>query len=72
LGVGLTTAPCKTWVCLETSTEASEEEEGWGSHGPKRGRSGIEVDNRYKRGRKRRKYLNEEYGRRRKGERRRR
>jgi hypothetical protein len=27
--VGLTTPPCKTWICLETSTEASEEEEGW-------------------------------------------
>jgi hypothetical protein len=71
--VGLTTASCKTWICLETSTEASEEEEGWGSHGPKMGRSAIEEeDNRYKRGRKRRKYVNEEYGRRRKGERRRR
>jgi hypothetical protein len=28
LGVGLTTPPCKTWICLETSTEASEEEVG--------------------------------------------
>jgi len=24
LGMGLTTPPCKTWICLETSTEASE------------------------------------------------
>jgi hypothetical protein len=24
LGVGLTTPPCKTWICIETSTEASE------------------------------------------------
>jgi hypothetical protein len=23
LGVGLTIPPCKTWICLETSTEAS-------------------------------------------------
>jgi hypothetical protein len=27
LGVGLTTPPCKIRICLETSTEASEEEE---------------------------------------------
>jgi len=44
LGVGLTTPPCKTWICLETSTEASEEEEGWGGHGPKTGRSAIEEE----------------------------
>jgi hypothetical protein len=24
LGVGLTTSPCKTWICFETSTETSE------------------------------------------------
>jgi hypothetical protein len=24
LGMGLTTPPCKTWICLETATEASE------------------------------------------------
>jgi hypothetical protein len=35
LGVGLTTPPCKTWICLETSTEDSEEE----GHGPKTGRA---------------------------------
>jgi hypothetical protein len=35
LGVGLTTPPCKTWICLETSTEVSEEEEGWERHGQK-------------------------------------
>jgi hypothetical protein len=44
LGVELTTPPCKTWICLETSTEASEEEEGWGGHGPKTGRSAIEEE----------------------------
>jgi hypothetical protein len=33
LGVGLTTPPCKTWICLEPSTEASEEEEVWVGHG---------------------------------------
>jgi hypothetical protein len=44
LGVELTTPPCKTWICLETSTEASEEEEGWGGHGPKMGRSAIEEE----------------------------
>jgi hypothetical protein len=32
LGVGLTTPSCKTWICLEPSTEASEEEDGWGGH----------------------------------------
>jgi hypothetical protein len=37
LGVGLTIPPCKTWICLETSTEASEDEEGWRGHGPKMG-----------------------------------
>jgi hypothetical protein len=42
LGVGLTTPPCKTWICLETSTEASEEEEGWGGHRPKTGRNATE------------------------------
>jgi hypothetical protein len=44
LGVGLTTPLCKTWICLETSTEASEEEEGWGGSGPKTGRSAIEEE----------------------------
>jgi hypothetical protein len=44
LGVGLTTPPCKTWICLETSTEVSEEEDGWGGHGPKIGRSAIEEE----------------------------
>jgi hypothetical protein len=28
-------------ICLETSTEASEEEDGWGDHGPKMGRNAI-------------------------------
>jgi hypothetical protein len=45
--MGLTTPPCKTWICLETSTEASEsrvEEECWGGHGPKTGRSAIEEE----------------------------
>jgi hypothetical protein len=42
--VGLTTPPCKTWICLETSTEASEEQEGWGDHGPETGRSAIEEE----------------------------
>jgi hypothetical protein len=42
LGVGLTTPPCKTWIWLKTSTEASEEEEGWGGHGLKMGQSTIE------------------------------
>jgi hypothetical protein len=28
LGVGLTTPPCKTWICFETSTEASVKEDG--------------------------------------------
>jgi hypothetical protein len=36
LGLGLTTPPCKTWICLETSTE------GWEGHGPKMGRSATE------------------------------
>jgi hypothetical protein len=47
LGVGLTAPPCKTWICLETSTEASEEEEGWGGHGPKKGRSATEEEEGY-------------------------
>jgi hypothetical protein len=39
LGVGLTTPPCKTWIYLEISTEASEEEERpWPENGPKRHR----------------------------------
>jgi hypothetical protein len=38
----VTTSPCKSWICLETSTEASEEEEGWGGNGLKTGRSAIE------------------------------
>jgi hypothetical protein len=42
LGVGLTTPSCKTWICLETSTEASEKEEDWGDHSPKTGPSAIE------------------------------
>jgi hypothetical protein len=42
LGVRLTTPPCKTWICLETSTEASEEEEGWWAKTPKTGQSAIE------------------------------
>jgi hypothetical protein len=42
--VGLTTPPYKTWIYLETSTEASEEEEGCGGHGPKTGRSAIEEE----------------------------
>jgi hypothetical protein len=37
LGMGLTTPPCKTWIYLETSTEASEEEEGCRGHGTKTG-----------------------------------
>jgi hypothetical protein len=44
LGVRLTTPPRKTWICLETSTKASEEEEGWGGHGSKTGQSTIEED----------------------------
>jgi hypothetical protein len=44
LDVGLTIPPCKTWICLETSTEASEGEEGWGDHGPKTDRSAIEEE----------------------------
>jgi hypothetical protein len=44
LGVRLTIPPCKNWICLETSTEASEEEEVWGDHGPKTGRSTIEEE----------------------------
>jgi hypothetical protein len=43
LGVGLTTLPGKTWICLETSAEASEEEEGWKTmarNGPKRHKRG--------------------------------
>jgi hypothetical protein len=44
LGVGLTTPPCKTWICLETSAEASEDEDGWGDHGPKTGRNAIEEE----------------------------
>jgi hypothetical protein len=44
LGVGLTTPPCKTWICLETSTEAPEEEEGWGGHRLKICRSAIEEE----------------------------
>jgi hypothetical protein len=43
LGVGLT-PPCKTWICFETSTEASEEEEVWGGHGQKTGRIAIEEE----------------------------
>jgi hypothetical protein len=42
--MGLTIPPCKTWICLETSTEALEEEEGWGGHGPKTGRSATEEE----------------------------
>jgi hypothetical protein len=42
--VELTTPPCKTWICLEPSTEASEEEEGWGDHDPKTGRSATEEE----------------------------
>jgi hypothetical protein len=44
LGVGLTPPPCKTWICLETSNEASEKEESLGGHGPKTGRSAIEEE----------------------------
>jgi hypothetical protein len=33
LGLGLTTPPCETWICLKTSTEALEEEDSWGGHG---------------------------------------
>jgi hypothetical protein len=42
VGRGADNPNCKTWICLETSTEASEEEEGWGGHGPKTDRSAIE------------------------------
>jgi hypothetical protein len=41
LGVGLKTTLCKTLIFLETSTEALDEEGGWGGHGPKTGRSAI-------------------------------
>jgi hypothetical protein len=44
LGVGLTTPPCNTWICLETSTETSEEEESWEGRGLKTGRSAIEEE----------------------------
>jgi hypothetical protein len=44
LGVGLTTPLCKTWICLESSTETLEEEEGWGDHRPKTGRFAIEEE----------------------------
>jgi hypothetical protein len=44
LGVGLTIPPCKTWICLEPSTEASEDEEGWGHHDPETGGSTIEEE----------------------------
>jgi hypothetical protein len=45
LAVGLTTPSCKTWICLETSTEASEEEKKvGGGHGPKTGRSATEEE----------------------------
>jgi hypothetical protein len=44
LGVGLTTPPCKTWIWLETSAEASEEEAGLGGHGPKTGRIATEEE----------------------------
>jgi hypothetical protein len=46
LGVGrrADNPPCKTWICLETSIEASEEEEGWEGHGLKKGRSAIEEE----------------------------
>jgi hypothetical protein len=47
LGVGMTTPTCNTWICFETSNEASERrsgEEDWGGHGPKTGRSAIEED----------------------------
>jgi hypothetical protein len=44
LGVGLTTPPSKTWICLETSTETSEEEGDWRSHVLKTGRSAIEEE----------------------------
>jgi hypothetical protein len=43
LGVGLTTSPCKTWICLETSTDKEEsrvEEECC----PKTGRSVTEEE----------------------------
>jgi hypothetical protein len=42
---GLTNPPYNTWICFETSTEASVvEEEIWGGHGPKTGRSAIEEE----------------------------
>jgi hypothetical protein len=45
LGVGLTTPPCKTWICPETSTEASVGKgRRLGGHGPKTGRSAIEEE----------------------------
>jgi hypothetical protein len=44
VGRGAHNPTCKTWTCLETSTEASEEEEGSGGHGPKTGRSAIEEE----------------------------
>jgi hypothetical protein len=44
LGVGLIAPPCKIWISLETSTEASEEDEGWGGHDSKTGRSAIEEE----------------------------
>jgi hypothetical protein len=42
--VELATPPCKTWICFETSTEASEEVDGLGGHGLKTGRSAIEEE----------------------------
>jgi hypothetical protein len=44
LGVGLTTPPSITWICLQTSIEALDEEEGWGDHGQKTGRRAIEKE----------------------------
>jgi hypothetical protein len=38
LVVGLTTPPFETCICLETSTEASEDEEGWGRPWPENGK----------------------------------
>jgi hypothetical protein len=42
VGRGADIPTCKTWICLETTTEASEDEKGWGDHGPKTDRSAIE------------------------------